>query len=236
MRQYTRGDTIIEVLLAMTIFSAVVSSAMFVMNRSIGSAQRSLEITQVRAQIDTQVELLRHINSVAIVNIDPARTNSSTSNIANSWQQIRSASFTSGDTIPAFDRVREIKDCSPEGAIPSSLRNGSRVNAFFIDPRTGQVELVNTTDVRPNIITPTTFARVVQEASGGAGTSRPVSHMVWIYAIRVGEPVRDLQGGASGTQPLSSHYDFHVRACWQSPVGGGLQRMGTVVRLYAPEA
>lgn len=232
--RYARGDTLIEVLLAMTIFSAVVTSAIFVMNRSIGTAQRSLEITQVRAQIDTQVELLQHINSIAIVNIDAARANSSTSSIADNWQRIRRASIAS-NAIPAFSEVSNMQQCNPNNAIRQEYRNGSGSNAFFINPLSGQVELINSSGLTPNLVAPVTFARVVQEASGATGRPRAVSHMLWIYATRSTETVRDLQGGSDGTRPLSSYYDFHIRACWQSPIDGSLQKIGTIVRLYAPE-
>ena len=62
-----RGDTIIEVLLALTIFTAAIMGVMYVMSNSIGVSQRSLEITQARTQIDNQIELLRHIHNIALV-------------------------------------------------------------------------------------------------------------------------------------------------------------------------
>ena len=58
-----RGDTIIEVLLAVSIFSMVAVSSMAIMNMGLSTAQRSLEITQVRHQIDGQAELLRYVHS-----------------------------------------------------------------------------------------------------------------------------------------------------------------------------
>lgn len=54
-----RGDTIIEVLLAVTVFSLVAVTAIVVMNHGTSSAQRSLEVTQVKQQIDAQAEALR---------------------------------------------------------------------------------------------------------------------------------------------------------------------------------
>ena len=54
-----QGDTIIEVLLAITIFSMVSIGAMTIMNQGTNAAQRALEITQVRQQIDAQAEALR---------------------------------------------------------------------------------------------------------------------------------------------------------------------------------
>jgi prepilin-type N-terminal cleavage/methylation domain-containing protein len=57
-----RGDTIIEVLIAVTVFAMVAVGAMSIMNQGTGTAQRSLEITQVRQQIDAQAEALRFVH------------------------------------------------------------------------------------------------------------------------------------------------------------------------------
>ncbi len=57
-----RGDTIIEVLLGITIFSMVAVGAMAVMNRGAAIAQQSLEITLTRQQVDAQAEMLRYIH------------------------------------------------------------------------------------------------------------------------------------------------------------------------------
>lgn len=59
--RHDRGDTIVEVLFAVAIFSLVAISAMAIMNQGTASAQRSLEITQVRQQIDAQATMLRYI-------------------------------------------------------------------------------------------------------------------------------------------------------------------------------
>lgn len=49
-------------MIAFSIFAMVAVGAMTIMNRSMAIAQRSLEVTQVRAQMDTQAELLRYIH------------------------------------------------------------------------------------------------------------------------------------------------------------------------------
>lgn len=56
---YQKGDTIIEVLLAVTVFSLVAVGSMTVMNQSANLAQQAVEITLVRQQIDAQAEALR---------------------------------------------------------------------------------------------------------------------------------------------------------------------------------
>ncbi len=57
----SRGDTIIEVMFAFVIFSLVVVSAFSIMNKGVATAQRSLEVTLVRQQIDGQVAMVQHI-------------------------------------------------------------------------------------------------------------------------------------------------------------------------------
>ena len=59
MLSLQRGDTIIEVLLAFSIFSLLSVGAMTVMGQGTNASQRALEITLVRQQIDAQAEALR---------------------------------------------------------------------------------------------------------------------------------------------------------------------------------
>lgn len=56
-----RGDTIVEAVIAFAVFGAVAVGAMVVMNRGVAMAQRSLEVTLVREQIDAQADMLRYI-------------------------------------------------------------------------------------------------------------------------------------------------------------------------------
>lgn len=58
--RYRHGDTIVEVMFAFSVFSLVVVSAIILMNKGLALAQRSLEITLVRQQIDAQVAMVQH--------------------------------------------------------------------------------------------------------------------------------------------------------------------------------
>lgn len=62
---WSRGDTIIEVLLATAVFSLVSIGAMTIMTQGSNAAQRALEITLVRQQIDAQAEALRAAHQAA---------------------------------------------------------------------------------------------------------------------------------------------------------------------------
>jgi len=65
---YSRGDTIIEVLLAITVFSLVSVGGISLMNQGTAIAQRALEIDWVRQQMDTQTDALRFLNRQHIKN------------------------------------------------------------------------------------------------------------------------------------------------------------------------
>lgn len=61
-----RGDTLIEVLFALAVFSLVAVGSLSIMNQGTASAQRALEITLVRQEMDAQAETLRFVNSAYI--------------------------------------------------------------------------------------------------------------------------------------------------------------------------
>lgn len=60
MRKFSRGDTIVEVLLGVTIFSMVAVITLETMNRGMAISQYALETTLVRQQVDAQAEMLRY--------------------------------------------------------------------------------------------------------------------------------------------------------------------------------
>lgn len=61
-----RGDTIIEVLFAVTVFSLVAVGALSIMNQGSSIAERSLETTLVRAQVAGQVSALQFLHDAYI--------------------------------------------------------------------------------------------------------------------------------------------------------------------------
>lgn len=61
MRRYERGDTLVELVLAFAVFSLAAVGTLVIMNKGVAIAQRSLETTLVRHQIDGQAEMIRYI-------------------------------------------------------------------------------------------------------------------------------------------------------------------------------
>ena len=58
-----KGDTLVEVTIAIGIFSLIAISVASVMNSSSSGAQLSLETTLAREEIDTQAEAIRFIHN-----------------------------------------------------------------------------------------------------------------------------------------------------------------------------
>jgi type II secretory pathway pseudopilin PulG len=65
-RRSERGDTIIEVIFAVVIFALVAVGSLTIMNQGIATAERALEVTLVRQQMDAQAEALRYIHDVRL--------------------------------------------------------------------------------------------------------------------------------------------------------------------------
>lgn len=249
VRLRERGDTLIEVLFAVSIFSAVVVGTIVIMNQGIASAQQALEINLVRNQIDTQAELLRHLNNAKLTALGRNATGDSAE-----WDGIvAKAGTTAADygLISVFECTSDIDNCAPDAAgadatrpcEPASLPN----NAFFINPKTGA--MVEKNDLvgggsafRPAVVfsqvqsTEKYTAQTVGEVTSVVESSNPdmVSTMLWIQPV---SSANDPNGGTLGGSALTltKYYDFHIRACWDSPAsGGGLMKLGTIVRLYVP--
>lgn len=68
LRHSQQGDTIIEVMVAFSVFALVAVGALTVMNQGTASAQNVLETSLVRQEVDNQAELLRFIHQAYIAN------------------------------------------------------------------------------------------------------------------------------------------------------------------------
>lgn len=119
-----RGDTIVEVMVAFTIFAMAAVAAVTIMNRGIAIAQRSLEVTLVRQQIDSQADMLRYVRD----------------NNTSAWSDIKNANFTAPQTSPPTACPRNTDEVpvgtfylqsTPSAVEHVSLRGGN-ANSFSL--------------------------------------------------------------------------------------------------------
>lgn len=119
-RKQLRGDTLVEVLFAMAVFSLVAVGSLSIMNQGASAAQRSLEITLVRQEIDAQAETLRFLNA-SYVSAYRSGISSYPGTPANEWQYIKAKANTNTSSLDS---------CTPSE------------NSFILDTRTAKVSSV----------------------------------------------------------------------------------------------
>lgn len=193
MRKLQRGDTIIEVLFATTVFSVIAVGGLSVMNQGTTIAQRTLEVGLVRQQIDAQADALRYLSRAYAA--DYGKRGYATQQ----WQRIV--------TEHAVDRADPFTAMSETGECVMPTDGGK---PFALD-----VTKLDTNPVLQPVATPATYAKVRYDAA------ETVAEGVWVQAVRS-------PGDTVG------FYDFHIRACWDSPGQDAPMTLGTIVRLYEP--
>jgi len=200
------GDTLIEVLFAIVIFSLIVVSSIMLMNQGIASSQRSLQITAARQQMDGQAETLRFLHESYVEAYQPGAT-----------------SYPAGS--PAAEYYKIIQFAQAGGRASASEFGGATECAVPADP--GKDFILN--PVTATLVTTAMKSTVFQQADGfaevtfTAGNVLDQSRGIWVEAVR------------SGTATASAGYiDFHIRACWDAPGTNLPMNLGTIVRLYEP--
>jgi type II secretory pathway pseudopilin PulG len=207
-RRKTTGDTLIEVLFAVSVFSLVAVSGLAVMNQGSSSSERALEITLVREQMDGQAKTLRFLNS-SYVAAFRAGTTYAPSTPAGQWALI-SANITAHPIINPT--ALGATSCPTSYLTGSFILNAQQ--GTFIDPSQGA------------LVPATTFSQVNYISTSG----QPVvssAEGIWIEAIRSSV-------SADPNQSNIGYIDFHILSCWDSPGQAVPMTLGTIVRLYEP--
>ncbi|MDB5163319.1 MAG: hypothetical protein JWO54_392 [Candidatus Saccharibacteria bacterium] len=209
-RKRESGDTLIEVLFAVMIFSFIVVTALSLMNQGVAASQRALEITTVRQQMDGQAEVLRFLHESYV----------------EAYQVGYVFNVTDPLTSPAEEYYKLIQFVQNGNSTPVTPFNGSAPcvvpakasKDFILNPVTAQVITLNT---KPGV-----FEKATAAAQLTYQTATTINHSqgIWVEAMR--------SPGVTGA--LAGYIDFHIRACWEVPGSDLPMNLGTIVRLYEP--
>jgi len=202
------GDTLIEVLFATAAFSLIAVSSLSIMNQGTSTAQRALEITLVRQEIDAQAETLRFLNSSYISAYQSGITSDSKTP-AGQWQVMQASIIGTGNISASLFGTGAGVGCPtpPQGSFILDTHN-----ATFIEPTDGKLSLSQT------------FAQVRYD---DVSKHIAMAEGIWIEAVRPATILGNNQANAG-------YIDFHIRACWDSPGQAIPVTIGTIVRLYEP--
>lgn len=199
-----RGDTIVEVLFAITVFSMVAVASIAIMNSGLAMSQRSLEITAVRQQIDGQAEALRFLHGSYIENYAVGGTYTPNSP-AGQYNAILASR-----TVESATPFNNLSTCPTAAAL--------RSKQFVVNTQSGRLEtaasIPSPAETSAQLIYNQDSARSLKAAEG-----------IWVEAVR--SPATAANGGVA-------FMDFHIRACWDAPGQTVPLTLGTIVRLYDP--
>lgn len=202
-----RGDTIVEVLFAVTVFALVAVGSLAIMNQGISSTQRSLEITLVRQQIDAQAEAIRYIHKAYIATFQ--RGGAAPTGTAAEWVSMTSKTTGKGANTPSEFAV------TPGGRCPTTAP-GER--PFLLNARKATVQSTTPSMIAPVGASVPPYAQIIYNPDSSVNAT----YGLWTEAIP-----------SSGTDG-PGFVDFHIRACWESAGSDIPSTLGTIVRLYEP--
>lgn len=202
-----RGDTIIEVLFAVTVFAMVAVGSLSIMNQGTAAAQRALEITLVRQQMDGQAQAIRYIHKAYVAAYQ--KDGVAPTGIAAEWAKMTNKTTGKGATAASEFGTTSGTSC------PTSVQGEK---PFLVNAHTATLwNGVPAMNAPPGASLPP-YAQVIYNPDSSINSA----YGMWVEAI----PSINVDG--------PGFVDFHIRACWDSAGSSNPMTLGTIVRLYEP--
>ena len=204
-QQNQQGDTLIEVLFAVTVFSLIVVGALSLMNQGTSASRRALETTIARQAMDGQAETLRFMHESYVTN----------------YQSGASYDTSDAATSPGEEYSRIVRNAidfpktnASELTVTDACPATAPEHSFVVEPR-GATAVMNTSLIQQ--------AEVYPELTYNASEVFSASRGIWVEAVR-----------STDATTNAGFIDFHIRTCWVSVGSSVPVTLGTIVRLYEP--
>ena len=207
-RRGENGDTIVEVLFAVAVFAMVAVGSMSIMNQGTAAAERSLEVTLVRQQIDAQAEAIRYIHEAYVA----AFQNNGSAPTGTAAEWVKMTDKTTGKGADGASNFGQTAGILCPTTVP-----GQR--PFVLNARTATVSGSTPVMSAPPGSSMPPFPQVIYNGD----SSIKQAYGIWVEAV----PSSTVTDGPG-------FVDFHIRACWDSPGSSAPVTLGTIVRLYEP--
>lgn len=246
-----KGDTLIEVALAIGIFSLVAITVVSVVSASLTGAQSALETTVTREELDAQAEALRFIHDSYV---SGSQSKKITENIYGKlWKAITNRAVTE-------DNPKAVLNYNPETC--ANTYNGNTgllndavtgANPFIINTRElntadpDKVIVANNSSYTSGVFyQASTYPRIVYGDVIGSGSDgddfysqvtsdyTKIKRVEGIFITVVSGKSDIVKDGGATIQNETSYYDFYIHSCWMPPNASRASAVSTVVRLYDP--
>ena len=238
-----RGDTLIEVTLAVGIFSMIAVAVVATMSSGTTNAQTALETTLARAEIDAQAEALRFIQTSASANksdkiiklwdgilgkahgsneeiVKNAITNfapSSCSELYNTENANANNIYNQNAFIIDISTLGEFITQAPSNTFNSLNPSGPSASSSSLTPLIS----ANDPDSPESFSQATTYPRVYKE------NNTVKAEGLYVVAVK--------DSGAKIISPNNAKsqafYDFYIHACWDTSNSDHPSTISTVIRL-----
>ena len=238
-----KGDTLIEVALAIGVFSLVAIAVVGVVSASLTNAQSALEVTLVREELDAQAEALRFIHESYISGSQSAVVNTDNA-YEKLWNRIVKNNVTTYSTNNQKNLALNYNPTTCAEVFDNNTKTVrkpfSTFKPFIINTRQlGNPSNPDSIIVTSNVfVAPTTYPRVLYTTHESLNAqaqfnNTSISAVEGIYIIAVPGQENVVSGTSVETNKLA-YYDFYIRSCWMPPNADRASTISTVVRLYDP--
>lgn len=258
--KYQKGDTLIEVTLAIGVFSMIAIAVVAVMNSGTSGSQSALETTLAREEIDAQAEALRFIQASYIADRDTIKAEDN--RYLKLWREITNLAADPSPEItkytpktceeaydpynPAFENafIINTRHLSNFTASSSSIKNSSNGESVLF---TKDSVCNASSGANRNCLTQaTTYPRLIFKSNSSdsnlidsvsSSSSRQLYHAEGIYIVAVKDDKQtSIISDGTTAEKKSAFYDFYIRTCWYSAGTNTPSTISTVIRLYDPDA
>jgi type II secretory pathway pseudopilin PulG len=247
---HKRGDTLIEVALAIGIFSLVAVAVVSVVSGSTSNAQSALELTLTREEIDAQAEAIRFIQTSYIAGGNVNIQGNTKYKVL--WDEIvKKHAIVLSDTSDTVSN--EILKYNPSTC--EEIYKGDNLfdqKAFIINTRNLGLEyddedktfaekiIISPSKDKDNVFTQAvTYPRMLyndeEDTLLDRNSTADLAAVEGIYVVAVRDPDTTTIVQNSGVDDKkAAYYDFYIRTCWFAPGAKLPSTISTVIRLQDP--
>ena len=261
-RSYRRGDTIIEVIFAITVFSFVSILTLNLMNSGINVTQANLQLTTTSTEMSAQSTALRFVHNGFTAEYQYPEL----AHYVPVWEAIVERAIDAGSLMD----IREVSHCDAIYNDPTFI---STQRPFVINTRRLNTNAALLTDERINgaVVIPTSSPSMPPVPSSTAVPSTapfispPVSSRVvfgnpldnsdtelkesidyqdvvrveglWVTAVKGdvhSETIHNYDTGTTETVHIPRYYDLYIRTCWFGAGRNYPTKLQSILRLYNP--
>ena len=243
-----RGDTLIEVTIAIGIFSMIAIAVASVMSSGTSGSQTALETTLTREEIDAQAEALRFVQS-AYINARNDNNSSGTNTVSPYqllWRKITSSAIDTNENDTAVTQF--FPNTCDELYDRDNANSLFQQKAFILNAKqlsSGEAAFISVTnaDDATKFVPTTTYPRLVfGESADDNDSTDSIASATRRNALYQAEGIYVIAVRDAGTtnivgsdKPISAFYDFYIRTCWYGTDATRPSTISTVVRLYDPD-